>query len=114
MHVIYIGSSHCSARQGIKIFSDCSLLLDVTVLVSKLKKNGAKYHQINFLTFTFNPEVRNSSKMFVIRVKCLSSQNGRIKFYSVWVILFFVHTPNLARATDEFQNLEKCDSLKNA
>ena len=56
------------------------LLLDVTVLVWKLK-NNAKYRQIDFLSFTFKPEVRSSSEMFV-------TQNGRIKFYSVWAILF--------------------------
>ena len=52
-------------RHGIEIFSDYSLLLDVNDRVWKLKKNNAKYRQIDFLSFTFKPEVR-SSEIFVI------------------------------------------------
>ena len=47
-------------------FSNYSLLLDATVLVSKLKKNSAKYHQIDFLGFTSKLEVCSSSEIFVI------------------------------------------------
>ena len=32
----------------------------------EIEKNNAKYHQIDFLIFTFKPEVRSSSEMFVI------------------------------------------------
>ena len=53
-------------RYGFEIFSDYVLLLDVTILVWQLKRNNAKYRQIDFLSFTFKPEVRSSSEMFVI------------------------------------------------
>ena len=39
-------------RHGINIFSDYSLVLDVTVVVSKLKKNSEKYCQNDFISFT--------------------------------------------------------------
>ena len=32
----------------------------------EIEKNSAKYRQIDFLSFTFKPEVRSSSEMFVI------------------------------------------------
>ena len=38
-------------RNGIEIFSDYSLLLDVNDPVWKLKKNNAKYRQIDFFKF---------------------------------------------------------------
>ena len=70
MHATYIRSLPCSVRHinlrhGIELFSDYSLLLDVTVLVWKLKKNNAKYRQNDFLRFTFKPEVHSNSEMFV-------------------------------------------------
>ena len=43
-----------------------TLLPDFTILVWKLKKNNAKYRQIDFLSFTFKSEVRCSSEMLVI------------------------------------------------
>ena len=46
--------------------NDYALLLDATILVWKSKINDAKYHQINFLSFTFKPEVRSSIEKFVI------------------------------------------------
>ena len=51
---------------GIEIFSDYVLQLDVNILVWKFKKSNAKYRQIDFLSFTFKPEVRSCSEMFVI------------------------------------------------
>ena len=48
---------------GFEMFSDYVLLLDVTILVWKLKKNNAKYRQIDF---TFKLEVGSSSEMIVI------------------------------------------------
>ena len=53
-------------RYGIEIFGDYVILLDVTILIWKIKKNNAKYRQIDFLSLTFKPEVRSSSEMFVI------------------------------------------------
>ena len=53
-------------QHGIEVFSDYSLLLDVPVLVWKLKKNNAKYRQNDFLNFTLKPEVRSISELFVI------------------------------------------------
>ena len=66
MHAIYIGSSHCSVRLIIEMFSDYSLLLDVTVLVWQLKKIMQSTVELTFLSFTFKPEVHSSSEMFVI------------------------------------------------
>ena len=57
-------------------------------------------------------EVLNSNRKCAAAVKCLSSRNGRIKFYSVGAILFRsnrMHTTNFAQATNKYQNLEKCD-----
>ena len=66
-------------------------------------------------------KVLYSNRKCAAAVKCLSLQNGRIKFDSVWAILgYFVqmkqkmHTTIFTQATNEFQNLEKCDILKNA
>ena len=52
-------------RHGIKIFSDNSLPLDVTVLFWKLKKKNA-VKLIFFKSFTFKPEVCSSREMFIV------------------------------------------------
>ena len=64
----------------------------------EIEKNNAKYRQID--------------RKCEAAVKCLSSQNGRIKFYSVWAILLRfnkMHTKVFAQATNKCL---KCDILK--
>ena len=99
---------------GIEIFSDYVLLLDVTILVWKLKKNNAKYRQIDFLSFIFKLEVRSSSKMFVItkwtnKVRFCLGYRGLSCSDEIKCIQQILH-----KLLTNFKNLEKCDILKNA
>ena len=61
-------------QHRIEIFSIYSLLLDVTVLIWKLKKK-CKVQSNRFF------KVLHSNWKCTAAVKCLSPQNGRIKFY---------------------------------
>ena len=70
LHAIYIGSLHCSVRLII-----CDMALKFSAISTatrrhcssfEIKKNNAKYRQIDYLSFIFKPEVRSGSKMFVI------------------------------------------------
>ena len=69
-------------RHDIENFSDYLLLLDLTVLVWKLKNiNNAKCRQIDFFSLTFKPEVRSSSEVFGI-----TKWTNQVLF--CWAILF--------------------------
>ena len=85
-----------------------------TVLVWKLKKNNAKYRQIDFLSFIFKPEVHSSSKMFVI-----TKWTNQFRFCLGYLGLSCSDEVNyipqyLHKLLMNFKNLEKYDILKNA
>ena len=86
LHAVYIGISHCSVQfiiyDTVLTFSAIILLLlDVTILAWKLKKIMQSTVELAF-------KVLYSNQSCAAAVKCLSSQNGRIKLYSVLAILF--------------------------
>ena len=95
-------------RHDIQIFSDYSILLEVTVLAWKLKKN-AKYRQNDFLSFTLKPDVHSSSEMFVTTKWTNSILVGLSCSDKIKCIQKFQHELLM-----DFKNREKCDILKNA